>query len=218
MGRLQEGQERCFGIFREHAGTAVLTMWDRALTAKTSLDLTQLRQIAARTSAEQQVTGHLAEIWFDTCTRRIDGMREVETLLAQDLLHVCRQSISRARADLESRRMLSRRLSNLPDNSTTVLFSVQASTFGDPLPEGISPELSRSVLDRVYEQGLRLKQLDEELATTRAVLEERHQIELAKRRLESELGLSEKAAHERLQRISMETGSRLADVAAKILS
>jgi len=215
MQRLREGQQRCFAVFGEHACDGAMTLWTSVQAGTVATDLLQLRKVAERTGADQQVAGPLAEIWFDVCTRRIDAMREVENLLAQDLLQVCRQSIDRARAELDSRRMLSRRLAQLAD-SQPLLFSMQASTLDHPPPDGISPELNRSILDRVREQALRLQQLDAELAKARAALQERHKVELAKRRLEAELGLSEQAAHERLQRISMESGARLVDVAAKI--
>ncbi len=218
MHRLQEGQERCFGIFREHAGAAAQTLWDGVLHSESAAHLAQLRKVAERTSAREQVALQLAEIWFDTCTQRIDAMREVENLLAQDLLQVCTLSIGRARAELDNRRLLSRRISQLPDADQPMLFSMQASALDDPPLDGVSPELHRSILDRVHEQARRLQQLDEELAQTRALLEERRKVELAKRRLENELGLSEKAAHEHLQRISMESGTRLVDVATQILS
>lgn len=218
MRKLREGQQRSFGIFREHAGAGAQALWDGILAGKATAELARLREVGDRTAAGERVAGALAELWFDVCTRQIDAMKEVENLLAEDLLHTCRQSIARARAELDNRRMLSRRIASLPDGGQPLLFRVQASTLDEPAPDATSEELNRSILDRVQEQAQRLQQLDDELAKARTALEERRRIELAKRRLQQELGLTEQAAHEQMLRTSMESGTRLADVAGRILS
>lgn len=217
MRRLREGQQRSFAVIAELAGLASRELWDRVRGSQAAMEQDRLRTVAERTLEGGRVAASLAEPWFDVCTHQIDAMKEVENLLAGELLQTCRLSIARARSELDNRRLLSRRIATLPAGDQPLLFRVQASVLEDTAPLEPSDELDRSMLDRVQEQGQRLQQLDEELAKARAALEERRRLDLAKHRLGGESGLSEQAAHEHLQRASMASGAPLQDIVDELL-
>lgn len=217
MRRLREGQQRSFAVIAELAGLASRELWDRVRSSQAAMEQDRLRTVAERTLEGGRVAASLAEPWFDVCTHQIDAMKEVENLLAEELLQTCRLSIARARSELDNRRLLSRRIATLPAGDQPLLFRVQASVLEDTAPLEPSDELDRSMLDRVQEQGQRLQQLDEELAKARAALEERRRLDLAKHRLGGESGLSEQAAHEHLQRASMASGAPLQDIVDELL-
>lgn len=212
MQQLRDGQQRCLETFCKHAKAPVLALWETVATSEAAAQLERLRGVGQRTSASATVEASLGELWFDTCTQRINAMKDVENLLAEDILQQCRQRISRTREELDNHRALARRLS-VPDSPRPRLFSVQTRALDGPFTEPAESSLQ----ERVQEQTQRLQRLEEELKAARAALEERRRIDQAKRLLMKEQGLSEQAAHDHLLRTAMNNRMKVADVARQIL-
>ncbi|MGA9617004.1 MAG: ANTAR domain-containing protein, partial [Serratia proteamaculans] len=96
-----------------------------------------------------------------------------------------------------------------------------AAPLGDASPlvgDGIHPRLGRSMLELIQQQSQRLHALSEELATARATLSERKQIERAKALLIQHRGLTEAAAHRLLLKMAMDQNQRLIDIANAMLA
>ena len=84
--------------------------------------------------------------------------------------------------------------------------------------EGLSPARVRPVLEVATLQFKAYQALRSELDRARSTLAQRETVERAKQRLMQTHGLTEPEAHKRLQRMAMEKGMKLLDIAAGILS
>lgn len=215
---LRERQQRCFALFSDHAEDPLKRQWEDVSSSEIASQLVQLRQIGQRTSAEARVEASLGELWFDVCTQYIDAMKEIESALAEDLLQRCLKSLARVRADLDNHRGQTQSLAMQGDRQHPVFFRMQAGSLESPPPDGIGMQLNHSILDTLHAQSRRLQQLDDELKTAHAALEERHRSDRAKRLLMKRFSFSEQDAHKYLQRYSMQSGKLLSAVVDEILS
>ncbi|CUJ29419.1 nitrate- and nitrite sensing domain-containing protein [Achromobacter kerstersii] len=214
---LAANQRRSFDIYAEHADGAPRTVWEQIQQQGEPVE--RMRDMAQRTADGQRVDGSLAELWFDLCTARIDAMRKVESLLAQALAQQCERRIADTRKELDDRRLLlSRYAEHASGQAPSMVFSVQSRIVDTPAPDGVGSELERSILDMMREQTLRMQRADDALHTMRGALEEKKRIDRAKLLLISHYGLTEHAAHERLQRAAMDGGLSLSDVARQVIS
>lgn len=84
--------------------------------------------------------------------------------------------------------------------------------------EGLSPAKVRPVIDVAMLQFRAFQGLRAELHQARATLAQREALDAAKRRLMAEEGLSEPQAHRRMQRLAMERGIKMGDLAKAILA
>lgn len=218
MQQFVDGQQRCFDVFCEYAEAPAIALWEALIGEDVTHQVQQLRLMGQRTHASARVDSALGEVWFALCTQRIDGMKRVESCLAQALLHQCRHSIALASADLENHRALFKRLDPLGTTAQPVLFSVQGSTLEDGPQDGVGTQLGRSILDVMHAQTQRLQELGDELNQARSTLNERKRIEQAKHLLMRQYQLSEQAAYEHLQRAAMDKHKRLIEVADLLLA
>lgn len=213
---LAANQRRSFDTYSQYAEGAALQCWEQI--QQQGQPVQRMRDMAQHTSSAQRVDGALAELWFDLYTARIDAMREVESLLAQALAQQCARRIAETRQELDDRRLL---LSRYADHATgrapSMLYSVQSRIVDTPPADGVGSELERSILDMMREQTLRMQRTDDALNTVRGALDEKKRIDRAKLLLISQYGLTEQAAHERLQRAAMDGGLSLSDVARQVI-
>ncbi|NMK44714.1 nitrate regulatory protein [Achromobacter sp. Bel] len=213
---LAANQRRSFDTYSQYAEGAALQCWEQI--QQQGEPVQRMREMAQHTASAQRVDGALAELWFDLYTARIDAMREVESLLAQALAQQCARRIAETRQELDDRRLL---LSRYADHATgrtpSMLYSVQSRIVDTPPADGLGSELERSILDMMREQTLRMQRTDDALNTVRAALDEKKRIDRAKLLLISQYGLTEQAAHERLQRAAMDGGLSLSDVARQVI-
>jgi len=84
--------------------------------------------------------------------------------------------------------------------------------------EGLAPARVRPVLEVASLQFKAYQALRHELARARNSLAQRETVERAKQRMMQQARLTEPEAHRRLQRIAMERGMKLSEVAAAILA
>lgn len=214
---LAANQARSFGVYTQYAQGAPLQAWDQV--QQQAQPVQRMRDMAQHTSDAQRVDTGLAELWFDLCTARIDAMRTVETQLAQELAQQCARRITDTRQELDDRRLLlSRYTDHASGRAPSMVFSVQSRILDLPPEDGVGNEMERSILDMMREQTLRMQRADDALSSVRGALDERKRIDRAKLLLISRYGLTEQAAHERLQRAAMDGGLSLADVARQIIA
>lgn len=217
MSELVEAQARSFSVFAQYADADILRHWNDVQARSDRVQ--RLRDMARRTSAQQPVDPALAELWFDLCTERIDAMRGIEIMLAETLAQLCRKRIGKTRRELEDHRLLLRRFGDqAAESAAPMLFSVHGRLLDMPPQDGVGEDAARSILDMLQAQTLRLQRADDALQAARTTLEERKRVEKAKWLLVSRYGLTEQAAHERLQRAAMDGGQPLAEVAQRVLS
>lgn len=84
--------------------------------------------------------------------------------------------------------------------------------------EGLSPAKVRPVIEVAILQFRAFQGLRAELERARATLAQREAIDAAKRHLMAAEGLSEPQAHRRMQRLAMERGMKMGDLARAILA
>ncbi len=212
-----ESQERCFAVFEEFSAEVVdaTARW-REAEAEAQGDVGALRALALVTSEGGRLPGGLGRTWFDACTRRIDRMHEVESLLADDLLARCRDRIAAAEVDLEAGRALLSGATAVPKGKFFERPAAGAASVATAV--AIGPHLERSVLDIVQAQSRRLQAMQDELAVARAALSERKVVERAKGLLMAHRRLTEAEAHKMLRQTAMNQNRRLIDVAESVLA
>lgn len=207
---LIESQERCFQVFTDFSGEAVLALWRNSQPDAEVAELERIRRRGA-TSAPADVP--LSQAWFDCCTRRIDAMKTVEERLAADLRALCERKTAQARSELREYRQL---LDTLAPQAGALFFDDADAQAAAPARFG--RHLERSVLDMVQEQSHRLQAMSDELETVRASLNERKIVERAKGLLMAHRRLSEDEAHKMLRQTAMNQKRRLVDVAESMLA
>ncbi|MGY6269489.1 nitrate- and nitrite sensing domain-containing protein [Achromobacter denitrificans] len=216
MLALCASQERSFGSFSQYAEPEALQCWERL--QRHGQQVARMRGMAQRTSAGQRVDPGLAELWFELCTARIDAMRSLENLLADALARRCEQRIAGARQELEDRRLLLERHAGQAGGGTPgMVYGMHGRIMDAPPPDGMADGLERSLLDMMREQALRLQRADDALAASRGALDDARLVDRAKLLLIARHGVTERAAHERLQRTAMERGLPMAEVARQAL-
>lgn len=207
---LIESQERCFQVFTDFSGEAVLALWRDSQPDAMLAELERMRRRGA-TSAPADAAS--SQAWFDCCTRRIDAMKTVEDRLAGDLRALCEHKTAQARSELHDYRQL---LDALAPQAGALFFDDADAQAAAPAQFG--RHLERSVLDMVQEQSQRLQAMSDELETVRASLNERKLVERAKGLLMAHRRLSEEEAHKMLRQTAMNQKRRLVDVAESMLA
>ncbi|MFC4277044.1 nitrate- and nitrite sensing domain-containing protein [Achromobacter aloeverae] len=218
MQALAQAQERCFDAFLAHGGPRDADAQAWRSVGELTETLARLRTIAARTDAGQQVDRQLSAAWFAAATARIDAMHHVERKLIDELARLCQARITSMREELADHRVLLDQLSSAdPRDGAGRVFNVQARPLNalpdDPLGAG----LQASVLDMLARQTARLADSEHQLAQARKALEERKYVERAKWVLVAALGVTEKDAHDQLQKTAMNTGQPLQAVAREVI-
>lgn len=216
MADLLERQLRSFEIFAQYASGTAQQAWREAQAAGSQIE--PMRKVALNTQPDMPVDPSLCELWYDVCTERIDAMRSVERLLTAELGEQCRRRIDETRAELDNHRLLLNHFGEQLDAHTpALLFNVQARVLGTVPPDGVGQEMERSLLDLIRAQTARMQETEAALHSTRSALDERRLIEQAKWLLIARHGLTEQAAHDKLQQAAMNHGVSLGEIARRIL-
>lgn len=220
MHFLQEGQRRCLDVFAEFAAPECTDAWSEREQSDITVQIDQLRRMAERTKPDARVGSEMAEIWFDVASQRMDMMKTMEDELSERLVKLCAEKIELAQSDLEDHGALLKRLELLDEPSefpTARLFNVQAVELGSSPADTPGSQLSRSILDLLHAQTLRLQAMNDEIECARHALSERKTIERAKGELMVKQKLSEEDAYRLMQQRAMERGAKLIDIARFIL-
>lgn len=209
---LIEGQERCFQTFSEFADAGSLGVWQKMLQQQGG-EFERLRRVAC---TQTQFSGgkDISLRWFDITTARIDGMKQVEDRLEDELMASCRASLAAANEALANEIYAPQALAE-----SYAVFVADPRGEGETLAsDGISPRLGRSMMELIQQQSQRLQVLSEELTAARASLRERREIERAKGLLIQHRGLSEEDAYKLLRKMAMNQNKRLIDIAQAMLA
>jgi hypothetical protein len=133
---------------------------------------------------------------------------------------LCAEKIQIAQHDLDNHSTLLTRLALLDAPTpfpTARLFNVQAVALGSSPADSPGTQLSRSILDLLHAQTIRLQAMSIEIESARHALSERKIIERAKSDLMRQYNLKEDAAYARMQKQAMNQGAKLVDIAHAIL-
>lgn len=195
---LVEGERRCFEVFEDFAPADLLLRWHQVSTPDDEVELERMRR-AAQGAMDPALTGETWQAWFALQTRRIDAMKGIEDLLTARLATACSARIAASTHALS-------------DHEQVMLAFADASA---PMP---TPVALRSVQDLLHEQALRIQRMGDELAATKAALEERKLIERGKGVLMAHHGISEERAYRLLRETAMNQGRRLVEVAESVLA
>ncbi len=206
---LIESQERCLRVFHD------FTSRREPLPLPTELE--RLRRVACTAADGGELDTRLSHTWFEANTQRIDGMRELEETLAQDLHQLCERRIASAEADLRHHLAMLARVSERRDDALDFFRAETPAVQATPATQRVA-SLDHSILDLVHDQAQRLQAMADELETARASLTERKLIERAKGLLMAHRQLSEDEAHKLLRTMAMNQNRRLVDVAQALLS
>ncbi|MHB8921655.1 MAG: nitrate- and nitrite sensing domain-containing protein [Halothiobacillus sp.] len=220
MQFLQEGQQRCLATFKEFAEAPSWQFWMEQDVPELNFELAKLRQMAERTSVHDRVSPNLGEVWFEITSMRIDAMKGVEDTLTARLRAICEQKILLAKAQLDDQRVWLDRLASIEETSefpTARLFNVQVTELGTLPMDSPGSQLSRSILDVLHAQTLRLQAVSDELDVARLSLNERKLIERAKGKLMQQGQLPEDEAYRLLRQRAMDQGLKLIEVAKRVL-
>lgn len=200
---LIESQQTCLQVFADLSDAAVVAA-DRAAQDTAALgEIEHFRRLITAPAAHTSVDPALSQGWYDCCTRRIDGMRMVEELLAANLRRLCDQRITQARTELRSQQAIHESLLR------------QASA--EP-PAAFGPHIERSIMGMVQDQSRRLQSMSDELDMVRATLNERKTIDRAKGLLMAHRQMSEEEAYKTLRQTAMNQNRRVLDVAQAVLA
>lgn len=211
---LIEGQERCFHTFSEFADEQSLAQW-RRIQQQDDREFERLRRIAC-TQLQLSDRADTSLRWFEITSARIDLMKQIEDRLEEALMASCRHSLAEARRSLEVDYV-----GYVPQQARESYAVFVATPLGEASPlmgDGINPRLGRSMMELIQQQSQRLQVLSEELATARATLHERKQIERAKGLLIRHRGLTEEEAHRLLLKMAMNQNKRLIEIANAMLA
>lgn len=103
------------------------------------------------------------------------------------------------------------------DNGATIARATRAGVSAYVV-DGLSTKRVRPILDAAIERFQQFRQLTEELAKTKAQLEERKVIDKAKGILMQQRGMNEHEAYKALRSLAMSSNKRLVEVAESVLS
>lgn len=217
LQHLIEAQARCFETFAGFSSPTPVTMWQALSVHDCASELNRLRQIVSRAKADEAIPSAFSEVWYEVATCRIDGLKEIEEILAVDLLTLCQIKLDGAKLDLRNHRYLLNSLgiaSVDPTSSSFLTDSLQGfeQHFGDE-----TPPVGRSVYELLKAQSIHLQLVSDELQQARLALTERKILERAKGLLMEYQGLTEDQAYRQIRQSAMDQNLRLMDVAEIII-
>ncbi|GFZ94254.1 hypothetical protein GCM10011497_25460 [Elstera cyanobacteriorum] len=82
-------QSRAFRIFSEYATPEQATRLHQCLAGPERAAFDAMRQVAVRQGMSGDLHGITGQAWYEAATQRIDGLKQVEDSLAQDLHTLC---------------------------------------------------------------------------------------------------------------------------------
>ena len=218
---LIDSQDRCLQVFGEFASEPLQAAWAQAQRPEVLAVLERLRRVLLTAGAGGALDATQSQIWFDTCTERLDAMKQVEDALAAELHELCGEQLKAAKAELAALEPMTAREVSPPGPDFFEAVSVPDGVTHTPLPgagQGYGPMVERSILELVQQQAQRLQTMGDELDTVRASLNERKLIERAKGLLMAHRQLSEDEAHKTMRQMAMNQNKRLIDVAEAVLA
>ncbi len=226
LHHLVTAQDQAFRIFAEFADPAHVAAFQEALSGTDQAEVERMRKIALTGGRLGELAGVTGELWYEQTTRRIDAMKTVEDQIATDLKTLCTAKLTEARSDFEGTDAANRDV--FAATAPVAMLVMDADPVVNELglgggaglytTDGIQPTLMRSILDVVQAQSRRLHDVNSQLETARAALNERKVIERAKGLLMSSRQLSEQQAYTLMRKTAMNQNKRIFEVAEAVVS
>ena len=228
LEQLQADQAHSIDIFLTFCDSDIARLWHDAEAHQTTSQVQRLRGMIKQLADGTSIDNQLSEIWYDLTTARIDAMLQVEEALTDKLLTLAEQQVTNAQNDLTNHERL---LSSL-DKQKPATGSPFSILFDPTVPglrgsEAYSAETQvnpaeaitahRSFYDLLCNQSARINKMTEELEQARQAITDHKTIDRAKLLLMQQWGLSESQAYRRLQQSAMESNTRIASVARKVV-
>ena len=101
---------------------------------------------------------------------------------------------------------------------TRIVFALKNKFEKKLCSDPLGPRLTRSIVDALQAQSLRLQAMSDELAAVRATLDERKLIERAKGVLMRHQGLAEDEAYRLLRQTAMNEKKKIAEIAQSVVT
>jgi AmiR/NasT family two-component response regulator len=223
--QLQAAQEPAFEMFNEFADPAPIAAYRELNEHPQMAELTRLRMLAQRSSADGADT-ESANAWYEIATRRIDRMRAIEEALAAELGVLCASKLREAEREANAASEPGRPVLKAGTPVAMLVADMDANSENSGIEGGVSlygidrdmPQPMRSILDVIGAQSRRIRDMNSQLKSAQSALAERKRIEQAKGLLMRSRRLSEKDAYVLLRQTAMNRNKRIADVAATLLS
>jgi AmiR/NasT family two-component response regulator len=222
LRQLIDAQEQAFRIFGEFAAPAHGAAFKAIQESPAYAEVERMR---AQAFSDQKPPANGAEKWFEQATLRIDAMKARDVQMSADLKRLCISTLAFARSDLD----LAVQIPDiaLPGAPIAVLVTDADPTRNDLGAEagvglytlgGVQPKLMRSMLDVLHAQSRRLHDLNNQLETAKAALNERKVIDRAKGLLMTRRNLSEQDAYALLRKTAMDRNKRIFEIAEALVS
>ncbi|BBP46230.1 nitrate regulatory protein [Thiosulfatimonas sediminis] len=141
-----------------------------------------------------------AQQWFAACTLRIEAIQKIEECLIQLL------QLYSAKALHQADQLLNQDQRWIADNIQERAIVI-----------GAASSATSMLMDKLNQQGKDLKQTQQALTASKQTLLEQRVIQQAKAKIMKQLGLSEEAAHRKMQQAAMQQGMRLIDLAKQLI-
>jgi hypothetical protein len=199
---LVDAQQASFQVFADFSDPEILRAEQASRSPAVQDEVDRLRRIGCAPGV--LLNPDLTARWYDTCTQRMDSLRELEVVLARHVRGLCETRIAQAHEELRDQRALVETL------------EAQAAS-GHPAPP-YGPQVERSMVALLHDQSRRLQAMSDELDAVRATLNERKLVEKAKGLLMAHRQMSEDEAYKALRQMAMNQNKRLVDVASAVLS
>lgn len=217
---LQEGQARGLAVCAEFADAISRDALKHLAADAVTHDMQRFRQVLAKMTSDAPGDATLGGVWFEVCTRRIDAMQRVESLLTSHLAQLGAQKIAQATAMLADQGAWLDRLAALDEPGefpTLRLFHVQATEWDAASLDQPGKLVGRSLLDVLHERNRYLQTMQDELDGARQSLAERKLIERAKGVIMQQQDWPEEEAYRWLRQQAMSRGLKLAELAQRLL-
>lgn len=224
LSHLLEAQARCFNLFEEYTDSRTLNAWQAVKDGQDYGELARLRSLARPSDdqTEVRVEKTLADHWFSIATGRVDAMKAVEDSLEERLQELCKQKLHEARENLARHQSVIETLLKQEDQPTdSFILFCNTDTATEPglnRHADLNGQMGRSVMELVQYQSQRLQEMNDELNTARAALEERKLLDRAKALLMKHRKMTEEEAYRLLRQTAMNQSRRLVDVARAMVA
>jgi hypothetical protein len=195
------------------------------LSVAATAEFNQLRANALGPVPDDAPSAVSPDVWYEAATRRIDGMRLIESSLAADLEQLCSQKLVGAKAGAK-RESYDWEVLNQSARVAILLTTLEPAAEGQEAAGGVAlynmedglPKPMRLILNVVDAQSRRINEINSQLEAVRGALAERKIIERAKGILMRSQRLPEKDAYTLLRQAAMSQNKRIIQVAEAVIS
>lgn len=198
--QLCQSQQHSFSLFLQFATTTSKQLWHQLEQSSQSKELSKLRLMIQQLANGTPISDELSEVWYRITTSRIDQMHQIEKSLTASLLESANQLEQQAESQLKDP-------FNTPDIEDEKLTSLSMDSL----------EVQRSFYDLLKEQAEQICHISQELEEAKLAIADQKTINRAKLLIMQHYKTTEDESYHQLQKLAMNNGSRLIDIAGKVI-